>query len=582
MTELRALKILFLVLFAFSAFGQKVKYKDIYSLLSTKQYDAAEPFLKQYLAAEQENPNAFLFMGIIHQEKVAACHVLRQTRTLLAHADSAIRCFDKAASLLSERELKRNAEYYQAYNRRDLRTGEFGIALSDIQFDLQKRKEALLTRASAAKMIRHHFELADSLYGVCTASYLMLKKRHPSTQDLFLRAGDSTVALLDNLSSRFDEAMKALRLYQSSMTTPGVPAYRHDFNLRLISEYPTEGSDSLDFSAEEVGIWDYGTVAADMRTKIVKDILPLQEQTLKLLTVLLEMAIDPTSHAEMDIIAPSEDRFRDYDNNDPFPPALARFLDAAIVFEGNRAPGAADSLDVHLMLERARNEAGALKRLDSAVYLLRQKDLAVATHQYALFLPSELRKANAVEALMDTISAAADAERQRIDENLVARELAAQRLRVGDEFIPLSSTDTLAGCQALVTIDEKYTIGVKRMDSVSVTGYFYAITPSRVPDIAATFALDTAAFGPRHWSSLKALSTDADGLVYYVLIYSDGPEQEKYPAKVAKVYRVDGLAWTTDIQLGFVPESLEYMSGTGALAVRGKETLIIDKNGKPQ
>lgn len=583
MAELRVLKLLFLVFFAFSAFGQKVKYKDIYSLLSTKQYDAAEPFLKRYLATEQENPNAFLYMGIIYQEKAVACHVLRDTRSLVAYADSAIVCFDKATALLTERELKRNAEYYQAYNRRDLRTGEFGLALSDIQFDLQKRKEGLLSRASSAKMIRHHFESADSLYASCTKAYQTLKQQHPTMRDLFLRANDSTVALLDNVASKFEAAMNAIRLYQSSMTTPGVPAYRHDFNLRTIADYAAEGSDPIDFSQEEVSLWDYGTLAAGVQEKILRDVRPLQQETIALLYALLQGGSEPTPRTDAASALPF-DRFKPYDEDDPLPLGIAGLAIAARTFwdAWDGPEPVADSVDVLLREQSARAAVRALERVDSAVSLLRQKDLKDATHRYAFFLPQRLRTADAVQALVDSLSAPADLVREKVYLRLAIRELAARRLRVGNESIPLFATDTLDACRPLLTVDERYTVGVKRVDSVSVAGYFYSITPSRVPDIAATFALDTASFSPRNWPSVNALSTDADGLVYYVLIYSNGSEQEKYPAKIAKVYRVDGLSWATDLQLGFVPESLEYEPGTGTLAVRGEGTLIIDKNGNPQ
>src|SRR5690606_16138809 len=242
MPELRALKLLFFVFLAFSASGQKVKYKDIYSLLSTKQYEAAEPFLKQYLAGDQGNPNAFLFMGIIYQEKSVAFHVLQETEALVAYADSAIHCFDKAVSLLTERELKRNGDYYQAYRRRDLRTGEFGLALSDIQFDLQKRKESLLTRTSAAKMIRHHFESADSLYAACLAIYKALKQQHAREPALFLRAAARSSALLAALSAGCDRDEKFLGLLQCRRKPPGVPVALLDFSQKKPIDFSPEGS----------------------------------------------------------------------------------------------------------------------------------------------------------------------------------------------------------------------------------------------------------------------------------------------------------------------------------------------------
>ena len=144
--------------------AQKVKYKDIYGLLSTKQYELAEPFLKRYLRDNDDNPNAFLFMGMIYQDRALKMDVLKQTSLVIATMDSSAIFFDKALKTIDEREVKKNKEYYEAYNRRDLRTGEFGVKLSDIQFDLDKRIQAMKERISKVKMTSSFFVLADSLY----------------------------------------------------------------------------------------------------------------------------------------------------------------------------------------------------------------------------------------------------------------------------------------------------------------------------------------------------------------------------------------------------------------------------------
>ena len=109
MTKIGLIQFLLLLLIS-AAYGQKAKYKDIYALLSTKQYEQAEPFLKTYLRENTDNPNAYLFMGNIFQEKASKNDVLKQTRIVIANMDSAIVYFDKAHKSLDDREVRKNKE----------------------------------------------------------------------------------------------------------------------------------------------------------------------------------------------------------------------------------------------------------------------------------------------------------------------------------------------------------------------------------------------------------------------------------------------------------------------------------------
>src|SRR3954468_13230692 len=102
MTKVGFMKFIMLFLLVPAAYGQKVKYKDIFALLSTKQYEQAEPFLKKYLKDNDDNPNAYLYMGIIFQEKAYKTDVLKQTSLVLANMDSAILFFDKAYKDIDE------------------------------------------------------------------------------------------------------------------------------------------------------------------------------------------------------------------------------------------------------------------------------------------------------------------------------------------------------------------------------------------------------------------------------------------------------------------------------------------------
>src|SRR5688572_18410852 len=125
MLRTNLVKFIALVLITSSATAQKVKYKEIFGLLSTKQYDLAEPFLKTYLKENTDNANAYLFMGLIYKEKAEADDVLLNTGRCIQRMDSAILFFDNALKIIDEKEVRKNKEYYVNYNRRDLRSGEF-------------------------------------------------------------------------------------------------------------------------------------------------------------------------------------------------------------------------------------------------------------------------------------------------------------------------------------------------------------------------------------------------------------------------------------------------------------------------
>src|SRR6267142_2371606 len=76
--------------------AQKVKYKDLVVLLTSKQYEKAEPFLKRYIKENDDNPNAHLYMGIVFQEKAAALDPLLNAPVVCSTIDSASIFYDKA------------------------------------------------------------------------------------------------------------------------------------------------------------------------------------------------------------------------------------------------------------------------------------------------------------------------------------------------------------------------------------------------------------------------------------------------------------------------------------------------------
>ena len=580
----------FMLLFLISAaYGQKVKYKDIYALLSTKQFEQAEPFLKSYLKETTDNPNAFLFMGNIFQEKASGNDVLKQTSSALANMDSAIFYYDKAYRSIDEREVRRNKDYYQTYNRRDLRTGEFGVKLSDIQFDIEKKIEGLKERIDKVKMVKYYFKLADSTYKRSNALYLSLQKRYPSQNQLYLRADESTIKDLKTLSVRFDSCTKAFERYRAANATAGKTGYHQRVALATIEDFAQDGRDIADLYQEQVNWWDYKTFADRAREVIEKEILPMRKHLLtydlelnKLREKLKADSVSVRSDLTRLIDQLLFDQLKKFDP-EPMPTTVFAMKSTELEYRSmgiEHAP-LRDSSDLYLQIRLLENELKLLLKLDSAAQRLSDEKIYQKAGDYADFVNSAFSSVAALKSYVRTLKDFGIREQRRKAPQLAGYIKALNYIVDGSDSIPLTGA-TSREFRPLASTPEKFTMGVYARDTTQLQGYFYTITPSRRPEVKAYFPLDRSVMTASNVTATRALSyADASGQIYYILIYSGSPQQEKFPATLAKVYRSDGLAWKLDCPLPFSPDALSVSAETGDLLIRnGALQMVVDKNGK--
>jgi hypothetical protein len=125
-------------------------------------------------------------------------------------------------------------------------------------------------------------------------------------------------------------------------------------------------------------------------------------------------------------------------------------------------------------------------------------------------------------------------------------------------------------------------MGLHLHDSVNVDGYFYTITATRKPEVRVVFPVDKAAFKEKKLPVVKGLSfAEGGGQLFFILVYSEQPKNEKYNATLAKIYRSDGLAWSNNFQLPFIPREITLKQDTGEVTIKNEaQQTVIDKNGK--
>ncbi|HYG17940.1 MAG TPA: hypothetical protein VD816_03390 [Ohtaekwangia sp.] len=585
------IKVTVLFFFVSSAYGQKIKYKDIFGLLSTKQYEAAEPFLKKYLQENTDNPNAFLYMGIIYQDKSSRQDILKNTGLATALMDSAVFFYQKAYSSLTEKEVKRNDEYYQVYNRRDLRTGEFGVKLSDIQFDLEKKMEGLRERIDRVKMVKHYFALADSLYTRSRRSYTALRQAYPSEKQLYLRADETTLQALTALALRYDSSMKAFETYKASSSNLGKTGYNQVMTKNDIVKYETDGATPANFYQDDLQVWDYRKFADQARLVIEKEIMPMREHLVTYdveINKLREKLNQDSVSVKNDLTSLIEkilaEQLKKYDS-DPLPIEVFSLKIADLEYRSALLEDKkqSDSSNVRTALQRVNEQSRYLKKLDSIASKMMAEDIDKKAEDYKSFIANTYSNTVVLKSYVKALKEFAEREKRTVDEKLKACSESLRWLVSAPDSVPLFYDAARSKFKPLLIVDEQYTTGLLFNDTTNAQGYFYSITPSRVPDIRATFPLEKGSFRySRAPVTRSLLYADPAGQIFFVLIYGEKAGKEnKYPATLAKIYRSDGLAWSNNYAVSFLPREISFKPETGELTIKADaHQAVIDKNGK--
>ncbi len=584
----------FLIFQCTFSIAQKVKYKDLIELLNAKQYEMAEPFLKRYLQTEKENPSAFLYMGIIYQENSAKNDVLKQTEVLLNNIDSAIFFFEKALPMLTEKEIKRHDENYQTYVRRDPRTAEFSIKLSDIQLDIETRVKALKEKKEKLKPLKSNFVQAQKLYEKSGLLFKAVQDKYTTENEMLLRSDDALVAELNALTLVFDSCQVAFKNYKTILPDLGKTGYNQQQTLLKIDDFKKDGIAPADFMLNDVKVWDYSGWAKKSVEIIQKEIVPMRDHLVsydieinKLREKLKKDSVSVKNDLTKLVDKVLYNQLSKFDAN-PIPAELFRMKIAELEYQSDLIANKhlRDSANVVVRMHCIQSEITSVRKLDSISGHLAARNFDVDAINYNHFITHAYGTTAVLHSLVKTTNEYAHRERARKENELIQATNALKWAIAATDSIPLfMEVPESRASKPLVIIPETFTIGLKYKDSLAV-GYLYNITPSRIPDAGTTFPIDAPNFKKRSLPIIKGLGVHEGNEVYIALIYSQNKVKEGFPATIARVNKATGLAWSINYKFELTPSELLYTASTGELTIKTTGTngesqiVVIDKKGK--
>ncbi|MDH5368374.1 MAG: hypothetical protein OEW67_15455, partial [Cyclobacteriaceae bacterium] len=357
-----------------NSFGQKVKYKDLFYLLNAKKYNDAEPFLKTFLKNPKnaDHPNANFQMAIIYNEKYKIKDILTETEGKLLYLDSAIYYFNLAKSLITEKEIKRNDEYYEDYYRRDLRTGKMGIKISDIQLDIETRVAGLSKDNNHIVLIKEYFNNSNFFYSKAQSGYRTMVEQFDSQKQFYLRSDELLISQLLQIKNDYDSSMGNFGKYKMELIKMEYPTYDQRLEVKQINDIKNEGVLEADFLKNSIEVWNYDAWVIMTIDVIEKEIIPMHNGLVKYDKELDELyrKVNEESLNVINELTNHEDELlkihiNNYDNN-PFPLVLFSLKKAELTYLSKRLESQKfiDSVNIDQQLALTTNSLKLIDEID--------------------------------------------------------------------------------------------------------------------------------------------------------------------------------------------------------------------------
>lgn len=256
------------LLCAISVQAQKIKYKDLFAKLNAKDWESSIQYLPGFLEDKKYAPNAHLQMGLWLEDRFLNYDIVDDSSSLYTAGDSAIMFLEKAKTLITDKELKKD-EFYQGFFRRDLRTGEFGIKLSDVHLDIEKKAESIDKRLKDIKDLHKGIAEIEQAQQVAMDAYKQLTEQFGVYNSLLIAADETVQEKLSTIEQRGAESVEKAKQIQRIAKRLETDKYAQDATLNEISEYGVDGLTVENIRSSTISIWNYQEWARAAKSEII-------------------------------------------------------------------------------------------------------------------------------------------------------------------------------------------------------------------------------------------------------------------------------------------------------------------------
>jgi len=269
--------VFFITSFVSNTEAQRIRYKNLFPILQSKDYKSAEPQLLKFLEENDDEANAYFYLGEIIVSKLDTVEIFPTTEKFDSMANKAIESYKKAITLVDDREVRKNDDYYAAYNRRDLRTGKFGIKKSDIHLDYENKIKAVQERKELIAELHQLRDRSIKEYEEFTTIVEDFYRKYPDEAAFVLRAKSEDIEDSKRVINGYEQFIDTFQQLTHKLKKINHPLYTPQIKIIRIVTWSELKPLKVDFSDFSITIQDYAEYLNALIGKIDAEVEPLKE-----------------------------------------------------------------------------------------------------------------------------------------------------------------------------------------------------------------------------------------------------------------------------------------------------------------
>ncbi|WP_425390834.1 hypothetical protein [Ekhidna sp.] len=398
--KIRSAAIILIIFSFFTSQAQKIKYKDLFPVLDAKNYHEGIPKLKLYLSDEknQDEANPNLQMGLWYEYRFNTYDVVDDSSKLYDVGDSAILYLETAKSLIDEKELKKRDEYYQAFFRRDLRTGEFGIKVSDVHLDIEKKIEAIQTRTSDVKEMHRSVLKVENNQQAAMEQYQSLANQFNSYNSMLIAADQEVQDKLSSIEENGRKGVENANNVQELADKLGSDKYSEELVMKSIDQFGVDGMNAANLRSGEIEIWNFEEWARNAKSEILGGVALFKTMVKNYADEIREKKARVQNSQDADIGEFPENLASQFDKYDPESTAekllKVEMYEAKVIKQTDLQlnPALMDSSLIGSQLAIYEAAYDDVKEMNLIVESITSDDLAVAKKKYTDYIESFFQK----------------------------------------------------------------------------------------------------------------------------------------------------------------------------------------------